>query len=308
MPAKIPAHIREQQINDLPNISFVRWEGEYRNNRSKAICRCDLDGHEWAASAGSLIKGHGCPKCGIAARVRKRRTTEEEQIAKINALPEISFVRWSDGFKNNKSKAVCRCAIDGFEWAASISNLTTRGSGCPECAKLSIARALRTPEYVWLLKINDIPNIEFVEWFGDGRVCDSKAKFRCKIDGHEWVTTMRSVADGRSGCPQCAPFGYDKTKPGTLYILRSECGTMVKIGISNNHEQRHAQLRRRTPFDWHCIELLHSNDGSLIAELEKELHSWTEQAEFREHFDGYTEWRKWDDRLPMWIEEYRARA
>ena len=66
-------------------------------------------------------------------------------------------------------------------------------------------------------------------------------------------------------------------------------------------------MRRRTPFDWHCIELLHSDDGSLIAEWERELHSFTEPAPFREPFDGFTEWRKWDDRLPRWIKRYRAR-
>ena len=112
----------------------------------------------------------------------------------------------------------------------------------------------------------------------------------------------------KSTLTACAQGGFNPTKQGTLYLLRSECGTMVKIGISNNHEQRHAQLKRATPFNWSCIELLHNNDGAFIAKAEKELHSLTEQAQFIEPFDGYTEWRKWDDRIPMLIEEYRARA
>jgi hypothetical protein len=364
MPAKIPAHIREQQINDLPNISFVRWVDGYRNNRSKAICRCDLDGHEWAAEVNSLVnQGKGCPECGVTLRVTAeetriqqindlpnisfvrwvdgyrnnrskaicrcdldgyecaasadglvngrsgchqcagvRRWTAEERIRQINSLPNISFVRWADVFKNAKSKAVCRCEVDGYEWAAEVNCLVNARNKCPQCTD-----RIPRPAEKRIAQINALPNIFFVRWADVYKNSFSKAVCRCDLDGHEWATAVDSLLNAGTGCPACAQSGFNPATPGTLYILRSECGTMVKIGISNNHEQRHGQLKRATPFDWHCIELLHSDDGSLIAELEKELHSWTEQAEFREPFDGYTEWRKWDDRLPRWIKRYRAR-
>ncbi|MGL4756545.1 MAG: hypothetical protein ACRCXB_29670, partial [Aeromonadaceae bacterium] len=84
-------------------------------------------------------------------------------------------------------------------------------------------------------------------------------------------------------------------------------GAMAKIGISNIYKKRHSDLKRDTPFDWVCIELVHSNDGSLIAEWEKELHSWTEPVGFDKTFNGHTEWRKWDPRLPMWIKRLRLK-
>lgn len=80
---------------------------------------------------------------------------------------------------------------------------------------------------------------------------------------------------------------------------------MVKIGISNNHEQRHSILKRKTPFTFHCVELCHG-DGELVAALEKVLHGLMEPVTFAEQFDGSTEWRKWDDRLPEWFELYRS--
>ena len=360
MSAKIPAHVREQQINDLPNISFVRWADTYKNNESKAICRCTVDGFEWVASVKDLVNGRGCPQCG-----GQRKWTSEEQITKINTKPNITFVKWEGAYKGVHTKAVCRCEIDGFEWAASASSLL-RGHGCPECAKVrrytadesvlkinakpnitfvrweGVYTGVRTKAvcrceidgFEWavsmnhlqsgrgcpqcaknrrwtanerILQINALPNISFVRWADRYTGARSKAICRCAIDGHEWCARASHIISGASGCPQCSKHGFNPAAPGTLYILRSECGSMVKIGISNNHEQRHAQLRRRTPFDWNCIEMLHSDDGSLIAEWENELHSFTEPATFRETFDGYTEWRKWDDRLPMWLKRYRAR-
>lgn len=130
MPAKIPAHVREQQINELPNIRFVRWDGEYVGTRSKAICRCELDDFEWAAAVDNLINaGKGCPQCAGV-----RRWTAEERIRQINAKPNTIFIRWGDGYCNKNSKAICRCDLDGHEWAAEVNSLVNTGRGCPQCA------------------------------------------------------------------------------------------------------------------------------------------------------------------------------
>lgn len=368
MPAKIPAHIREQQINALPNIEFVRWLAPYKNNTSKAIVRCAIDGGEWSASVANLInKGSGCPKCGIRCNSDKQRIPADARAKQINALPNINFVRWDGAYKNAQSKAMCRCAIDGFEWVAGISSLLDQGTGCPQCsgkrrwtAEERIAQINAKPNinfvrwegcgyvnsnskaicrceidgYEWASavdnlingkgsgcpqcagrrswsaedreeQINALSNIEFVRWDGTYKNAHSKAICRCAIDGHEWSISVNNLRNGR-GCPKCSKHGFNRAKNGALYILRSECGAMVKIGISNNYEQRHAILKRKTPFDWSCIEILHG-DGATIAEWEKEFHSWTEQVGFKDQFDGSTEWRKWDDRLPQWIKRHRAR-
>lgn len=298
----------EQKVNETPSISFVRWVSGHHGSKSRAVFRCTIDGHEWATNIGAVITGKsGCPKCGNVSMIEKRRTPAEECERKIKDLPNIIFLRWDGEYKNNESKAICKCAVDGHEWAARANQLINQKSGCPQCSVVRRADARRTPEDEIINKINSRPSIKFLRWDGAYIGVESKVVCRCEIDGLEWSSSVSNFIRGR-GCPQCAEYGYRPGKPGTLYLLRSECGSMVKIGISNNYKQRHAQLKRHTPFDWHCIEMLHSDDGSLIAEWEKELHSFTEPATFRETFDGFTEWRKWDDRLPQWIEEYRARA
>lgn len=295
---------RIEQINNIPNISFVRWDGEYAGSKSKAVCRCDIDGNEWSSEVSSLINaGTGCPKCGVRRRSDKRRTPGNECSDKIDAIKNIAFINWAGGaYRGVKSKAVCKCDIDGFEWEASAEFLL-RGSGCPQCAK---KRRWTPSERV--SQINALPNISFVRWNGAYAGNKSKAICRCDIDEFEWECSVTGLLHGGTGCPKCANYGYNSSKRGTLYVLRSECGSMVKIGISNNYKRRHAELKSATPFSWSCIELIHSDDGAFIAKAEKELHNLTEQAQFSEPFDGYTEWRKWDDRIPMWIEEYRARA
>lgn len=292
---KIPAHVREQQINTLPNITFVRWEGEYTGAFSKAVCRCDVDGFEWSARVCDLLNGgRGCPQCA-----GKRRWTADERIGQINTLSNITFIRWEGEYRDNRSKAVCRCDVDDYEWSASVDKLLNGGSGCPQCAGQRRWTAGERIE-----QINKLAGIRFVRWDGEYRNHKSKAVCRCTVAGHEWPTSVDKLLNGGHGCPACAGYGYKTDKPGTLYALRSECGTMVKIGISNDYERRHTTLKRKTPFEWSCIELLHG-DGAMIAALEKALHGLTEPAVFKEPFDGYTEWRKWDHRILEWFSNWR---
>ena len=111
MVAKVSEQERIEQINAKPNITFVRWDGEFKGAKSKAVCRCDIDGYEWSTSVDSLVsRGRGCPQCG-----GNRKWTADERIEQINAKPNITFVRWDGEFKGATSRAVCCCEIDGYE-------------------------------------------------------------------------------------------------------------------------------------------------------------------------------------------------
>ena len=70
----------------------------------------------------------------------------------------------------------------------------------------------------------------------------------------------------------------------------------MKIGITYNPKQRHNKLKRDTPFKFDCVELI-EGPGEQIANLEKELLAEYQPAEFTETFDGYSEWRLWDDSI-----------
>ena len=281
MPAKIPPEIREQQINNLPNIRFVRWDGEYKTSCSRVIVRCEIDDFEWSVVARGIISGGGmCPKCS-----GKRRWTPDERVEQINGLKGIKFIRWVDGYKNNQSKAVVRCEIDGFEWAASVNGLISAGRGCHHCAG---RRRWTADERV--KQINEINDVSFIRWVnGCYANSDSKAVVACTVDGHEWTASVNHLINDGRGCPSCAVRGFNPSKEGTLYALLSDCGRYIKVGISNDHAARHATLRANTPFGWNCIEMIHG-DGSWIASLERHFHKKYEKAKFKNTFDGYTEW------------------
>ena len=110
---------------------FVRWcvDGEY-GTLKKCVVRCVNDGFEWSTAVNGLVnKGSGCPHCS-----GKRRWTADERISHINSLENIEFVSWIGSYKNQYSKANVICAVDGFEWIATVNNLVNACRGCPSCA------------------------------------------------------------------------------------------------------------------------------------------------------------------------------
>lgn len=125
----------------------------------------------------------------------------------------------------------------------------------------------------------------------DYRHSYTKVTIVCRDHGPFSISPNNHLKGG--GCPGCAKTGFDRTKDGFLYVLRSECGRYMKIGITHKPEKRHARLSKATPFSFKCIELIEGR-GDQIANLEKDLLSFYQQARFIEPFDGSTEWCLFD--------------
>jgi len=87
------------------------------------------------------------------------RIPEEVRIKQVNAIPNIEFLRWADGYKNSKSKANVRCKVDGFVWSAMVSNIIYHCSGCPHCAN---QRRWTAKERVD--QINCLKGVKFIGW------------------------------------------------------------------------------------------------------------------------------------------------
>lgn len=289
MPKIITKEQWEHRIRDAGagRYEFVRWavDGEFGSNH-KCVVRCVIDEFEFEVRVSHLTgSGGGCPQCS-----RKRRWTAKERIDQINSIENIEFVSWHDCYENVMSKANVRCNIDGFSWSSKIDNLVNNKQGCPQCAGL---RRWTSEERID--QINKLENIEFVSWVDGYKGACSKANVKCEIDGFEWAARVSNLVNNGRGCPKCAKTGYDKSKDGVLYAMRSECGRYVKVGITGNIQRRLHELSIRTPFRFNMIEKVYG-DGGKIYDLEKHFHDKYERAGLS-GFDGCTEWLICSDEL-----------
>ena len=215
---------------------------------------------------------------------KKLSKEQWEQRIRDAGAGRYEFVRWAVyGEFGAHKKCVVRCHKDGYEFESEVTSFVHGRCGCPQCA----GRRRWTAEER-IEQINKLENIEFVSWVGSYEDNKSKANVRCKVDGFEWCASVQYLVNNHSGCPSCSPGGYNPSKTGYLYALRSECGMYVKVGISNDPKRRHKELERSTPFKFSLVEQI-SGDGDKIRDLEKRFHQIYKSAGFVE-FQGCTEW------------------
>lgn len=294
----------ERRINDaaVGKYKFIDWEinGDF-GWKSHAIIECFHCENKWSASPNNLIRGTGCPICSGNKKITK---DEQERRIKESGCGRYSFVRWVNESKFGlNDRCIVRCDVDGYEWEAYVNNLVNKKRGCIKCRGLNSSKILRSNDIDVINEINNASNGGFsVVGFVDRYVnCYSFVECKCIKCNSHWSASVTHLKSSKSGCPRCALYGYQLTKKGYLYLLRSDDGLLCKIGISNNHKKRIKQLKLSTPFIFNVIEIFSDDSGEKIANIEKYFHKKYESAGFS-GFDGATEWLKFSHEL---LEEFK---
>lgn len=213
---------------------------------------------------------------------------KEECLKRINQRVGISFVRFvnDDQFRLS-DRVVVSCGKCSHVWLPTISKLTTKKTGCPKCN----VRRLKTLEE----RVSELPEgVEITGVIGEFIGAMTEVYASCD-QGHTWTTNINNLVNHRSGCPSCASYGFDRNKNATLYAIVSDCGGMVKVGISNDKKTRYRSLRRETPFGFH-LEMEVSGPGSDIMRMERYMHKKYTSAGLS-GFSGCTEWLIFDKEI-----------
>lgn len=127
----------------------------------------------------------------------KKKTHDEfvESVKMIN--PNIEIV---GEYVNAKTKVLCRCLIDGYEWCATPDSIL-HGAGCPECGRKKVSKKLKKSNEKFLQEMQAInPNIMILDKYVND---NTKVKCRCKVDGYEWLSKPNYLLGGH-GCHRCS--------------------------------------------------------------------------------------------------------
>ena len=194
-------------------------------NGKKVWWKCKDCGHEWKTSVAHRSEGKGCPICG---RKRSDKSRSKCFLKKngsfLDVKPEL-LNEWdfekNEGVNphnitaNNGGKFWWKCCKCGHSWQAIVANRTSKGSGCPECAKV-----LRGKAYINIAIKNTgaiaktHPQL-LVDWdykknnFQPEDISigsDRKVWWKCHFCGYEWESAPNSSNRKKSfekGCPVC---------------------------------------------------------------------------------------------------------
>ena len=263
----------------------------YISSREKIQIYCPEHGIFWQKASGHL-SSNGCVECGKNKLSNYFKSNNDTFIEKAREVHGNNYDYDLVNYEHVHKKVTIICNKHGTFNQTPGSHLG--GSGCPECGEVTRFKARRSDTNSFIEKAKQIHcdkyNYTHVDYINDR----TKIIVICFVHGSFKI--LPGVHLRGRGCPGCSEYGFNRTRPASLYVLRSDCGRYMKIGITHNPKQRHNKLKRDTPFSFKRIELI-EGPGDQIANLEKELLAEYQPAEFTETFDGYTEWRLWSDSI-----------
>jgi len=279
--AKKSEHEVINEINKIDGVSFIKFKsGSYQGAKSKVLCSCDKCGHTDEVIVDNLIRRKSfCRKCAGTFSYSKN-----EYIEKINsARSSVSFVSFDSEIVNQKTRVTLLCDC-GHKWETSVQQAASGRAGCKKCSKCyQFDYSERESQ------INNLGGIRFKKWIDKRKKCNVDSRFiaGCDSCGSEWEISIDNAIRGKS-CPNCAGYGFNKCLDGFVYMLKSNCGKHLKVGISNYPEKRIRQLEKATPFCFNVIGIA-KMDGELCRSIESRFHK-DYNSSLLSGFDGCTEW------------------
>lgn len=231
--------------------------------------RCD-EGHGWTAKVYSRTSmGTGCPVC--AGRVPDVGVND---LATTHPVLAAEAVGWDPRSVKAASnfRVAWRCA-EGHEWEAIIFSRAREGRGCPFCSGRVVTPGVNDLATLYPVLAPEVRDVDPAALHAGTK---DKVWWRC-AEGHEWEaavsTRTRRLA---SGCPACASYGFDPTKPGWLYLLEHADWGLLQIGITNVPEHR---IGLHTSRGWQLLDLAGPMPGAQTRGWERAiLRSLSAQA------------------------------
>ncbi|EIW6162815.1 GIY-YIG nuclease family protein [Salmonella enterica subsp. enterica serovar Saintpaul] len=268
--------IREKLIELGNHIELI---GKSSGSETPVKFRCH-HGHEFERKPTLILRKNGGGKCPICFIEQPRSFALSPEIVQ-NRLHEqgkgLKVVKFADTM--TLSDFSCP---EGHNFKLRLHDLLRLGD-CPVCT----GHIDLTEDMIKERLVEDGRGIKLVGSYLGARV---KNVFEC-LKGHQWEAQVHQIFRG-SGCPHCAEYGvYGKTNV-YVYVMHYKESNLVKIGISNDPERRHANLQRSigSPVQIYRVFAFGEGKGLEIKKIEDKAKAYFADRHMGlTGFDGATE-------------------
>lgn len=200
----------------------------YTGSMQKSIFICPEHG-EFSAVPGSILSGHGCPKCGKTGKL-----SVDEFKEKAMKIHGDKFDYRKVNFNNSNDNVVIICPEHG-DFSQNVTH-HLQGHGCPKCAK---NKPLTTEEFI--VRSKKVHDDKYDYSKTEYRRTNDKVCIICPEHGEFWQTP-NSHLNGQ-GCPLCHESKLEKNIEQML--------TMHNIKFERQKRINSIKNERVLPFDYY---------------------------------------------------------
>lgn len=217
-----------------------------------------------------------------------RKLTTEEFIEKAKKIHGDKFDYSKTNYTGAKNLITIGCPVHGDVLISGDAH-GNQGQGCGKCRGHSIhlGKKFSNDKFIEMAKSvhGDKFDYSLVEYVNN----TTKVKIGCNVHGMFEQRPADHLYQ-TSGCPRCMRNGFNKSKPGFLYVLTAD--NLTKVGITNRSVAvRTRELARNTNKPYKIAASFSFEDGTKAADIELAVLNQLRQ-EFNnptEIFDGSTE-------------------
>lgn len=281
-----------KRVNEMfGSDKFLFHKTIYVNSLTKVVITCIKHGDFQVSPTDILRKrgdGHGCKKCSGEKMSKLKLKKNEVFIEELTEIYGNSYEYSKVLYKGRKEKVDVFCNICSRHFKKEPYRLL-KGVGCPHCAK---NKRTKTKEY-FISESKKIHGIKYDYAELEYGTMVTKVKLTCNSCGHDFMVKASHHLHNGSGCPLCAkrkcfkksdwvnkPINSVSFESYKLYVMIAHCRktgeSFVKIGITRNSikDRFHANknITRDFPYFYEIVEIIDSEDGEYIWDLEKTLH------------------------------------
>lgn len=203
---RCPAKIANSSLR----VSFQEWQKRAKeqgliflerplNSKSPTLAECSTCGHNWRPRPVNVSHlGSGCPVCrsvvGQEKTKQAKSTPAEDKALRYVSIAREQGIEWlGNPPLRLHQRHRARCLNCANEWEPWVSNVVTKGSGCPVCARNS-----SVPQSEWDRRAAEMS----LRWLAPVKGRHSKCLARCLLCGHEQTYEAGAVSQGH-GCSKC---------------------------------------------------------------------------------------------------------
>lgn len=233
-------------------------------SKTKGLWRCPNHPQPFIAAIQDHVNGHwGCGICKgyqVVPGFNDLATTHPDHAADLFDEDPTTLTAGSH------KKVLWRCPNHAEPFTASVAN-KVNSRGCTYCRGFAVL-----PGFNDMATTHPELAVELLHLDPTTVIAGARKRYswRCSRCSHEWTANGDARTNNGSGCPACAPRGYDPTQPGYFYLLARH--GEQQVGITSNLKRRIAQHREKG--DWDLLDSAGPFDGQITADTERAIKAW----------------------------------
>lgn len=226
----------EEFINKANIVHSTKYDyskTSYLNNRTKVTIICPTHG-EFEQKASSHLSGCGCPACANLSISSANKQLKEDFVSTAKEIHGDKYDYSDTVYVNMRTHLKIKCTICKTVFTKYPPKHTTCKQGCPVCVSKEAGMKLRYTIQEFTDKARNVHGNKYSYVNSVYSGAHKNITIVCPIHG-EFEQQPANHLQGQ-GCPSCAEYGFDPSKPAILYTFKisSFSGEVLyKIGITN---------------------------------------------------------------------------